>query len=276
MRSLITLIILLILNSCQLCFAQEDGKADQEIDGFSLVQYDDNGEKKWEMNGRTAELEGDNVRIDYISALAFGDAACLKLKARKGDFNREEQLVHLRNDVVLKTSDGTMLTTDSLKWDAASKNVSTEELINIKKADFEVNGKGAVCNLENKTAELKENVTANMDAVSHGYLLAGGQQHETTITCDGPLEINYNKNKAAFLNNVKVEDSQGDILADRIDVYFDKATRRIKCVVARGNVKIVNGENVTYSEKAIYLVEQGRVILPKRPKLVIQSERSKQ
>ena len=43
-------------------------------------------------------------------------------------------------------------------------------------------------------------------------------------------------------------------------------------MVARGNVRIVNGENVTYSEKAIYLVDQGRVVLPKRPKLVMQKE----
>ena len=67
-----------------------------------------------------------------------------------------------------------------------------------------------------------------------------------------------------------MEDSKGNIIADRIDVYFSPETRRVKCVVARGNVKIMNGKNITYSEKAIYLVDQGRVILPNRPKLVIQ------
>ena len=70
----------------------------------------------------------------------------------------------------------------------------------------------------------------------------------------------------------KVRDAEGNIIADRIDVYFGKDTRRVRVVVARGNVKIINEGNVTYSEKAIYLVEQGRVVLPKRPKLVIQRE----
>ncbi|MBU4457629.1 MAG: hypothetical protein KJ902_02690, partial [Candidatus Omnitrophica bacterium] len=78
--------------------------------------------------------------------------------------------------------------------------------------------------------------------------------------------------RATFQNNVEVKDVEGNIFADRIDVYFNPGSKRVKCVVARGNVRIINGENVTYSEKAIYLVDEGRVILPKRPRLVIQNE----
>ncbi len=173
---------------------------DQEVDGFSLMQYEDGGTKQWKLSGKSAEVEDDEIKIDEVSALSYGKEASLKLKAKQGKFNRKENLVSLQDDVVAKSTDG------------------------------------------------------------------------TTITCDGPLEINYNKNRAVFLNNVKVKDSKGDIFADRIDVYFNDDTRRVRCVVARGNVRIVNGENITYSEKAIYLVDQGRVILPKRPRLVIKSE----
>jgi lipopolysaccharide assembly outer membrane protein LptD (OstA) len=153
-----------------------------------------------------------------------------------------------------------------LDWDAGTKNVYTDADVSIKKAAFEVNGKGAVCDLENNTAELKQDITANIAPPETGML------RTTIITCDGPLELNYNKNRAIFRNNVRVEDSEGNIYADRIDVYFNPTTRRIKCVVAKGNVEIVNGENVSYSEKAIYLVDEGRVVLPNKPRLVIQSE----
>lgn len=259
---------------CPVCMAQEDNKAaDQEINGFSLVQYSDSGDKKWELNGRSAELEENSVKIDDVSILASGDETFLKLKAREGNFDRDESLARLKKDVVLKTTDGITIKTDALNWDAEAKNVFTEEPVNIKRADFEVNGRGATCDLENKTAEVKKDVTANINAAMPAYMAAvSGDRQKTVITCDGPLEINYSKNKASFLNNVKVEDSQGNILADRIDVYFDAGSRRVKCVVARGGVEIINGGNVTYSEKAIYLVDEGRVILPKRPKLVIQSE----
>ncbi len=253
---------------CSYVFAQDDG----EINGFSLVQYEEGGAKKWELSGKTAELEGDKVKINEISALAFGDRSALKLKAREGNFDRESEVVRLKENVIIKSTDGTRLTSDSLDWYAETKDVWTESPVNIRKSDFEVEGVGAVCNLVDKTAELKKDVKANVNSEASSPAVSGDRnKSRTTITCDGPLEINYNKNRAIFRNNVKVEDPQGNIFADRIDVYFDEDTRKIKSVVASGNVRLVNGENVTYSEKAIYLVEQGRIVLPKRPKLVIQS-----
>ncbi|MBU3912253.1 MAG: LPS export ABC transporter periplasmic protein LptC [Candidatus Omnitrophica bacterium] len=273
---MISLFLVLGLSICSPCFAQENKEAEQEIEGFSLVQYDDDGAKKWKLNGKTAEIEGDRVKIDKISALAFGEEVTLKLKAGQGSFDREESTVRLEDNVVVKTIDGTTLRTDSLDWDTKAKNVVTDENVTIKKADFEVKGKGAEVDLEGKSAEVKKDVTANITSMAPSYLGTADKQQTTTITCDGPLEINYKKNRAAFLNNVEVEDREGNLFADRIDLYFNPETRRIKCVVARGNVRIVNGENVTYSEKAIYLVDEGRVILPKRPKLVIQNENAKQ
>ena len=273
MNNAAILITLLILNFCPLCLAQEGEEAGQKVDGFSLVQYEESGGKRWELKGKSADVEEGHVKIEEISAVAFGEETSFKLKARQGDFDREKNLVHLENNVVVKTTDGTALTTDSLDWDAGTRDVFTDEEVTIKKSDFQVNGKGAEVNLEAKTAELKKDVTANIKSVETDILRSAHDAiRNTVITCDGPLDINYKKNKATFQNNVEVKDSQGNILADRIDVYFTKDMHRIRCVVARENVKIVNGENVTYSEKAIYLVDQGRVILPKRPKLVIQHE----
>ena len=249
-------------------------EADQSVDGFNLVQYEEGGEKKWQLNGKSAEVEGEKVKINEISALAFGEGTTLKLKANKGSFNRENGLVHLNENVIIKTTDRTTIETDSLNWDANTRNVSTDEPVNMKRAEFEVKGNGAEIDLENKKAELKNDITANIASPETGILGAGeGPKNRTTeITCEGPLELNYKKNRAAFLNNVEIKDKEGNIFADRVDVYFNPSTRRIKCVVARGNVRIVNGENITYSEKAIYLVDEGRVVLPNRPKLVINTE----
>jgi len=270
---MIILFLILSLWVCPLCLAQEGEEADQKVDGFSLVQYEDGGKKKWELNGKSADVEEGSVKIKEPSAVGFGKETTFKLKAREGDFDREKNLVHLENNVVVKTTDGTALTTDSLDWDAQTKDVFTDDSVSIKKADFQVNGTGAEVDLEQKTAKLKKDVTANIKSSETDILRdTNNEIRDTIITCDGPLDINYKKNKATFQNNVEVKDSEGNILADRIDVYFTKDMHRIRCVVARQNVRIINGENVTYSEKAIYLVDEGRVILPKRPKLVIQHE----
>ena len=274
MYKIYILIIFLLLNLSPFCFAQEE--PEQEVGGFSLVQYGNSGAKKWEMKGKSAELEDNDVRINEISAMTFEQDQILKLKAREGNFNRKENRVHLSENVVLKATDGTTIKTDSLDWDIETRNAATDEVVNIKKSDFEVTGKGGTLDLEQETAEIMENVTANIDAVAPEYLRSTKTDNRTTITCDGPLVLNYKTNRATFQNNVEVKDVEGNIFADRIDVYFNPGSRRIKCVVARGNVRIVNGENVTYSEKAIYLVDEGRVVLPKRPRLVIHSMESRE
>ena len=279
----LSLFMLLLLSLCciGICIAEEKKEpAQQEMKDFSFVQYKEGGDQKWKLSGQSAEVVENKVNIEHLSALSFGQGTTLKLKANQGSFDKGDNLVHLRDNVVAATTDGTKLTTDYLLWDAETKNVSTDSAVNIKRPDMQISGTGAVCDMEGKTAELKEGISATfksgeIDGDGRGgyetlpYTMTG---QVTTITCDGPLELNYKQNKAFFHGNVKVEDSRGNIIADRLDVYFNPQTRRVKCVVARGNVRIINGENITYSEKAIYLVDQGRVILPNRPKLIIKNK----
>jgi len=273
-RKTFEITVFLLLISASLCVAEEEKKApaQQEVKDFSFVQYQEGGGQKWKMSGRSAEVLDNRVNIEHLSALSFGEGTTLKLKANEGVFDKGENIVNLNNNVVMASTDGTKLTTDRLVWDAETKNVSTETSVNIRRPDMSITGTGAVCDVEGKTAELKQDISASLVSGESTILSPETGKSQTTITCDGPLELNYKQNRAFFYSNVKVEDSKGSILADRIDVYFNPQTRRIKCVVARGNVKIINGENVTYSDKAIYLVDQGRVILPNRPKLVIQSD----
>lgn len=268
---MIILVLILMFFNSPFAFA-DDQAIQQTVGGFNLVQYDDGGGKKWTLNGKSAEVEDKKIKIDEISALTFGEGEIFKLKAKTGSFDRENGIVHLEDNVVMRTTDGITLKTDSLNWVVETKNAFTDRYVNIKKGDLDVSGIGAEFDFKAKTAELKKDIVANITSLGTSYLTASNKEQVTTITCDGPLELNYKKNRATFFNKVKVKDKEGDIFADRIDVYFSPSTRRIKCVVARGNVRIVNGENVTYSEKAIYLVDEGRVILPKRPKLVIQTE----
>ena len=60
----IILFFILGFSLCYFCFAQEKKEAEQKVDGFSLVQYKEAGEKKWEMNGKSAEVEKDKIKID--------------------------------------------------------------------------------------------------------------------------------------------------------------------------------------------------------------------
>jgi lipopolysaccharide export system protein LptA len=113
------------------------------------------------------------------------------------------------------------------------------------------------------------------------------QAREVTITCDGPLQIDYQKNIATFNNNVKVDRQGMQIESDIMEVYFITSAGekeetmkeqvmplggKIDKIVARGNVKITRGENVSYSEEATYSAVDKKIILSGRPKLVIYSK----
>jgi lipopolysaccharide assembly outer membrane protein LptD (OstA) len=74
--------------------------------------------------------------------------------------------------------------------------------------------------------------------------------------------------------------------ADRMDAYFISSDKKresgsetnqglmgskIDKIIARGNVRVVRGENTSYSQEAIYSASDKKLTLTGRPKLVIFS-----
>ena len=162
------------------------------------------------------------------------------------------------NDIVAKTygndSEATITARDGM-YDKTKNNVTLENDV---KATI-VSTKGFVGDM------------AGSSAVKGGPSKEG-KKTKTTITCDGEVEFNYENNQAYFSKNVKVSGDDGDIDADKITVNLDPATRRVKEIVAEGNVKIKQGDNITYSDKAVYVESERKILLTGRPKLVIYQE----
>ncbi len=249
-----------------LAFAAEDKssikeEASQEIKDFNLVQYTADGKKKWELNGEKAYLYGGLIEIGGPEAVLYGEKSRFNLTAEKGFFNRPQNDVRLKDNVVVTSSDGMKLKTGYLYWQGETQNITTDAPVFMTKDNLEATGQGASCNLEAKQVRFNEDVSTSVEEGS------------TIITCEGPLELDYGKSRATFHKDVEVKDSQGNLLADRMDVFFDPKTKKIKRVIASGNVRIIHGENITYSRIAIYLVDKKKVILPKRPKLVIAPQK---
>ena len=89
-----------------------------------------------------------------------------------------------------------------------------------------------------------------------------GVKGPTVITCDGALDIDYDKNIAYFNDNVVTVDDRGKLSADHMQVFYDKGQKRVAKIIATGNVVIENPDgNKTYSDNVIYLAQEGRVIL---------------
>ncbi|MEK6727638.1 MAG: LPS export ABC transporter periplasmic protein LptC [Candidatus Omnitrophota bacterium] len=264
--------------------------SDQQISEFSLSGYGEKGVKAWDLAGKTADIFTDVVKLQSVIGNLYGKEEDIKLTADSGDFNKTDGKVHLEKNVVITTTTGTKLTTDSLNWDRRGQVVTTKDYVNIQRENMVASGKGAVGEMGLKQVSLQKDVQVDiLPEVKEGRV--PDPKDKTVITCDGQLEIDYDKNVAVFKDNVKVERPDSTIYSDRMDIYFipsgkeasgpEKSAEsntspslmgsKIDKIFAKGNVKVLKGENITYSDTATYTSGDKKVVLTGRPKLIIYS-----
>ncbi len=296
---------------CYLCFGiynfsfaaeQSSIEADQQINDFSVAGQGEKGKKEWDLRAKTADIFQSQVKLDSVVGNFYGKGEDIRLSAKKGDFNKENGKVNLKQDVVITTSGGTKLTTDSLDWDRKGGVVTTGDPVNIKRDNMTVTATGVKGQSDLKQIALERDVRLDIEPVQKEGLLGVKSQEKIIITCDGPLEVDYEKNIAQFSNNVKVSQQGSEISSDKMDVYFIRTGRehkdnvgtavgtahcavptgelkqgpksigsQIDKIIAKGNVKISRGENVSYSEEALYTASDKKIVLTGRPKLIINS-----
>jgi hypothetical protein len=160
------------------------------------------------------------------------------------------------------------MTTDTLDWHRSANVVTTKDKVRIEKENMTAEGKGAEAKLNLNLAKMEKEVTVNINTDPKK---PGG--NITTITCDGPLNVDYQNEMGIFRNNVVATDAQGKIYADMMRVYFDFKAKAIKKIICVGNVRIIKGENTSYSEQAIYTAADKKLLLIGKPKLVLYSEK---
>ena len=271
-------------------------ESDQQISEFSLSGYSDKGKKSWDIAGKTADIFDDVIKLKEVVGNMYGESENVKLTADKGDFDKQEGKVHVKENVVITTASGSKLTTDSLDWDRKNQVITTEDIVNIDRDNMVTRARGVIgepgLNKVTLKKEVQVDINPDTDKAKAGD--KPGVKNKIVIICDGPLEIDYSKNVATFKNNVKVDTGDNLMYSDLMNVYFLTSAKedkkeplqdtaaaglapslmgtKIDKIVAKGNVKIVRGENTSYSEEATYTASDKKIILTGRPRLVIYSE----
>ncbi|MFH1441220.1 MAG: LPS export ABC transporter periplasmic protein LptC [Candidatus Omnitrophota bacterium] len=269
--------------TCLFAQEQDAADADQQINDFSLCGYGEKGKKTWDISGKTADIFTDIIKLNQVKGNLYGEKEDIKLAALEGDFNKKESKMHLEKDVVITTSSGARLTTDSLDWDKRNNIITTADPVNIDRDNMITKAIGAVGQPGLNKVELKKDVKVEILPQEDKKAQKGFNNNKVVITCDGPLLIDYEKNLATFNNNVKVDREDSQIYSDTMDIFFNKSTAeqdnsspsllnsKINKIIARDNVKIVRGENISYSDEAVYDASNRKIILSGKPKLVIYS-----
>ncbi len=238
----------------------------QKFQGFNLQGYDKSGNKTWDVNGETADILDTQVEMTNVDANAYGDQE-VNIKARKGTIDKLSGNMVLKDDVVITTDQGDTLTTEELNWERTKDLVYTEEDVLIVNDRMTTTGKGALVHPNQKTAILKEDVTVKVKTEPKK-----SDSKIMTITCDGPMEFDQVKRELTFNNNVVAEQEGRQLKADKMVIYMDEGMKQLKEMVCTGHVLVSQGENQSYSEKAVYRAADQKMILSGSPKLRIITE----
>lgn len=290
---IIFFILFFLVNFTSLAIEQAPQQSDQQIDDFSLAGYGEQGKKTWELFGKSADIFGEVIKLKDITGNLYGSQENIKLTSDKGDFNKAEGKVHLEENVVITTTSGAKLTTNSLDWDRKNQQVNTKDVVNIERENMLAIATGASGAPNLNKVNLEKDVTVEIFPAEKGKTKDAAIKEKIVITCDGPLQIDYEKNVAVFNNNVKVDREGSQIYCDKMDVYFLKSSDKkqdtvkipdeanqapsfmsntsIDKLICRGNVKIVRGENISYSDEAVYSALDKKITLTGRPKLILYS-----
>ncbi|MDD5120237.1 MAG: LPS export ABC transporter periplasmic protein LptC [Candidatus Omnitrophica bacterium] len=276
----IVLILVFLFSACFPLLAQDEKEkaSTQQIDDFSLSGFGDKGKKSWDLAGKSADIRDEVVKLKEVKGNHYAENDNINLTADKGDFNKKSGVVHLQDNVVITTSGGAKLTTDSLDWDRKQQIVSTLDKVNLDRGDMNLTGVGAKGQTALNQVVLEKDVRLDIAPVDKQT----NKKEKIAITCEGPLDVDYEKNIAIFNNNVKVEKSDLTIYSDKMNVYFSPKDQKgsagketgiisssIDKIVAQGNVRIIRGENISYSQEAVYSALTKKITLTGRPQIVI-------
>jgi LPS export ABC transporter protein LptC len=231
-------------------------KPAHKVYSFSFTKYTNTGQKEIEIEGSSADILNRTVDLLNVVAKAYAEETPVTITSDKGRYDKEKNVVHLNENVVATTDDGTRLLTESLDIRPAERKMETDVQAEVKKDNINIEGTGAEGDSHLKKVKFKKNVTVIVQDPDQKT------QGPTIITCDGPLVIDYEKNIARFKENVVAKDERGTLTADMMDVFYNKDTRKVAKIIAVGNVIIENPDgNKTFSDNVVYLAEEGRVIL---------------
>ena len=201
----------------------------------------------------------------------FDGGACwrrtpiIKIKARKALFNKAENSLEMQEEVRIETEEGMRLETEVIKWNQDQDKVFTDQPVTITKDEdrLQIKGRGLDAQPSLKNAKINEEVSVKIPQEDNSFIM---------ITCQGPLELEYEKGIAVFYNEVKVSQKDSTLYSDKATMYFNNQTRTVDKVVAEGNVRIIRGKDTSFSEKATYMASTKKVILEGKPRLIIFPE----
>ncbi|MFH1847529.1 MAG: LPS export ABC transporter periplasmic protein LptC [Candidatus Omnitrophota bacterium] len=238
---------------------ENENTLEQKLMSFTIEGGSPKGARQWHLEAVSADIVGEQIHLETLKVISYSENSTSTLTSDKGIYHRDKGEIELIGNVKAVSEDGAILTTDYAKWKHSTKDIDTDSFVQINHRSMTAVGEGARANSEKRTAVLKKDVEVMIEP-------------NTKIECDGSLNVNYEENTAVFHENVRIDDNEGELFADKLTAYFDPEKKCLDRAVAEGNVKIQKGESFSISEKAVYTGSTKSAKLLGRPRIILDPQ----
>ena len=269
-KSQVLFLMFLFISLCSSAVLAD--KLDQQFEGSNLQGFSDSGEKTWDVNGETADLLPNQIKLSNVNANSYDDAGevDVNVTADYGTIDQGNGNMLLEDDVIITGENGVQMLTDTLNWNRGEDLIATDDDIIITDESMTVTGRGFRARPGFKNAEIQEDVMVRIDPESDNPDNSDNQL--VTITSEGPMVMDQMNQIATFHDEVVAVYEDRTLMADRMDIYFNEGMSDIQILVCTGNVVVEQGENRTFAEKAEYNLLTQKLTLSGRPKLIFLTE----
>jgi len=150
---------------------------DQEVGDFVLTETDQ-GTPLWTLYARYAAtysarntITARSVRIDFFDSHGKQSS---ELTAREGEINQTTRDMTARGNVVLRSAEGTRMSTQSMRFLNHQQQVVSDEFVRVERAGDVLTGYGFESDPELRHFEFKRKVNAVVRTRSGGTVTPGG------------------------------------------------------------------------------------------------------
>jgi LPS export ABC transporter protein LptC len=240
----------------------------QMMHGVHLVETA-NGKKEWELDSDYAQGFKDKGtwKLQGVHVKFFGRAGTeYSVTGDKGTVQTETKDMQINGHVVTTTSDGYMVKSNSLKYDAHQKILTTPDHVEMtgpetKEGKFEMEGRGLYADLDTSVMNLKEKVRASKSVAGDRNMVI----HSVWSRINGKTnEAHFEKDVQVDLENVRMTGNQADFV-------YDNNSKLLKSLLLVGNVRVTDRQRWAASQKAQVLFAENEFILSGNPR-VLQDE----
>ena len=235
----------------------------EEVRGFIMTLVNKDGNEKAIINGSTANiLPGGLIEIlDVVTRVFDPDnkGADMLIHSAKGTYNRLKNVVDTDQFVRINRRD-MVITGTGLYWEPDRNKIEIHRNVRLEyttEREFDLQ-KGQ-----------EKDINDQKDKVSSIKVNPGKENVVTVITAEGSGKMNYEKSVVAvFKKNVEIDDENANLRAHLMKMFFDDQTQNLTKVEAYGNVRIKQPKRKSSCRKAVYFVDEDKIILFGNPRIV--------